>query len=305
MKTWMWLLPLIAILSGCASSVDSDATRSEFSIVRIYDPTTSTVTEPATKAYLYHAEWFPDGTKVITDTAGVSSYVRLLSDIRVLDVSAGTITNLTNTSDQDEHSPEVSPDGLKVVYVVDNQLAVMTLSNKSIATLNVSGFSPVWQPNGVGVAYEGNGIRYHNLSTESVFTTGYYPQWIDDSNLLIERISSGNIGTIYTYDTVGQTASLVCEGRNADIASDGSFIVYEKNGDIYHTTLPGLVTTLVMENATSPQVSPDDLTLAFVRSGVVYTAPLANLGTRTAIGEGERPRWSSTGKLLFAAVVYR
>jgi hypothetical protein len=254
MKTWIWLLPVIAILSGCAASVDSNATRSEFSIIRIYDPVTSTVTEPATKAYLYHAEWFPDGTKIVTDTAGVSSYVRLLSDIRVLDVSAGTITNLTNTSDQDEHSPEVSPNGLKIVYVVDNQLAVMTLSDQTITSLNVSGFSPVWQPNGNGVAYEGNGIRYNDLATETVLTTGYYPQWIDDSTILIERIASGNIGTIYTYNTGNTIASLVCEGRNADIASDGAFIVYEKNGDIYRTDLPGLATNLVMENATSPQL---------------------------------------------------
>jgi hypothetical protein len=304
MSRFLCLLPVLFFLAGCAGSVDSDATRSDFSIVRIYDPSTQSLTEPVTKAYLYHPEWAPSGTQIVTDTAGISTQLRYLSDIRLLDIETGAITNLTNTSDQDEHSPQVSPDGTKLVYVVDNQLAVMTIFTQLVTSLNVSGFSPVWQPNGNGVVYEGNGIRYHDLATETALTTGYLPKWIDNTTLLIERIS-GNTGTIYSYDTVGMSASFVCDGRNADVASDGSFIVYEKDGDIYQTVLSGLVTTLLIENAESPQVSEDMATVAFVRDGIVYTSSLSNLSVREAIGEGGRPRWSSTGKLLFQALVYR
>jgi hypothetical protein len=304
MKVGVMLLPLMVLLGGCAGSASSDASRSEFVIVRIYDPVTQQISEPATKAYLYHAEWFPSGTQIVTDTVGISTQLRYLSDIRVLDIETGAITNLTNTSDQDEHSPQVSPDGTKIVYVADNQLAVMTLSDQTVTSLNVPGFSPVWQPNGNGVAYEGHGIRYHDLATETSLTTGYLPKWIDNTHLLIERIS-GNTGTIYSYDISGQSASFVCDGRNADVASDASFIVYEKSGDLYKTTLPGLITTLLVANARSPQISDDREILAFVRDGVVYTAPMANMSAREAIGEGDRPRWSSTGKLLFSAVVYR
>jgi Tol biopolymer transport system component len=304
MKWIAGLLPLVFILHGCATSLDSDASKSEYSIIRIYDPETTTVSEPMSKAYLYHAEWLPSGTQIITDTVGISNQVRLLSDIRLLDVTEGTITNLTNTPDNDEHSPQPSPDGTQIVYVVDNQLAVMTLSDQTVVSLNVSGFSPVWQPNGTGVAYEGNGIGYHNLTTATTLTTGYLPLWVDNTRLLIERIS-GDTGTLYLYNTGSNVASLVGEGRNADVSADATFVVYERDGDIYRTTLSGLATTLLITNATSPQLSPDDATLAYVRDGIVYTVPIADLGTRSAIGEGERPRWSADGKLLFQTIVYR
>lgn len=300
-----WLLVLsLSVMYGCANSIDSDASRSEFSIVRIYDPTTGIVSEPVNKAYLYHPEWVPDGTKIVTDTVGASSQTRYLSDIRLLTVASGEIENLTQTPDTDEHSPMVSPDGSKIVYVADNQLVIMTLSDQSTNTLNVSGFSPTWRSDSAAIVYEAEGVFVHTLTQATPIAPGKAPVWLTDTKLLYTRQVSGT-DSIYLYDIQTETESFVTTGNEIQASSDGTFMVYTYKGDIYKRVVAEDTESLLVENAEMPQVSHDMATLAFVKNGTVYIAPMTNLGNRTAIGAGTRPRWSVTGQILFQSLVYR
>lgn len=292
-------------LYGCGRSNDT-GNNSEFDILRIYDPSTGTVSEPVTKAYLYNADWAPNGLSIVSDLSGVPGQTKLLSDIRLLDVAAGTLTNLTNSPDRDEHSPKFSPDGTKIIYISDNTPIVRTVSTGTLATLNATGTAPAWSPNSATIAYEGTGIRTHDLgTTDQSLTGGHKPLWLTNATVLIEKITTGN-RTLYECTVPGAALTLFAEGHSAHVnaALSPVAVVYVRNGDVYRKNI-GQTETLLIENAGEPVLSHDGTRIAFVRDGTVYVASIANLANRTAIGVGKHPRWSQTGKLVFEATVYR
>lgn len=75
----------------------------------------------------YSPSWLPDGSGIVYNVSIDDGHQLLASDLYLASVDGSTISNLTQTPDQIEIHPAVSPDGQWVAYEVDGVIYVAPL----------------------------------------------------------------------------------------------------------------------------------------------------------------------------------
>jgi Tol biopolymer transport system component len=145
--------------------------------------------------FLMEFQWSPDSRYIVYSYQNVViSDIEDYSDIFLIDIKKGKLTNLTNTENINESNPVWSPGGSRLSYLsaepesrFADRTVVCDLYDKSTIELNLLSYS--WLPDGSGLIYGNPNNKSEILAlnlktgeTETVITTGNIilsmPIWI-------------------------------------------------------------------------------------------------------------------------------
>ncbi len=191
-------------------------------------------------------KWSPDSTQVVFSS---KSSKEDYSDIYVIDADGGNLTQLTDTSDFSEGSPDWSPDGTRIIYSVEGEIWVMNADGSNQKRLLIKAYSLEWSRD----------------STQIVFSSGSAKGF--DSDIYVIDADSGNLTQLTDtrdYDESSPTWS-----------PDGTQIVFssyshkEEKSDIYVIDADGsnkrkLTRSKDMIAYSRPAWSPDGSKIVFV-----------------------------------------
>ena len=116
----------------------------------------SNVRQLTTFGFCYSAHFTPDGSKIVFSHSEVEGG---LFDIWIMNADGTNPTNLTNTSNQSEGFPVVSPDGQKIAYLFawpgGFEIYTMNLdgSDRKPVTSREVDWMPTWSPDGQQIAF--------------------------------------------------------------------------------------------------------------------------------------------------------
>jgi Tol biopolymer transport system component len=99
--------------------------------------------------------WSPDGTRIAYHLFNNSlSDNDHYTDVFVIDVKESILTNLTNSPYAIEAEPSWSPDNRKIAFGSGaRQITIIDLEDGSLFTVNTTGSSPSWTPDGKGFIF--------------------------------------------------------------------------------------------------------------------------------------------------------
>lgn len=236
-------------------------------------------------------------------------------------------TQLTDTPNDDEQSPALSPDGLSIAFVINGQIFIMDSDGSSARQITQDGYNsePSWSPKGNTLAFE----RYEKSQITDLYTinidgTGLQnltntpsiseksPDWSSDGDLIVYSSDRNNIMQLFTIKPNGTgEAQLIANGssqdtepewspdgtkiafiRNIGKAGNKIFIVQNDGTGAYELT-PG------SENESSPSWSPDGSMMTFAREDgtahniVIFTVDYDDvLHVSYTTSDDKSPHWN-------------
>jgi Tol biopolymer transport system component len=143
-------------------------------------------------------------------------------------------------------NPRLSPDGRRIVLVVDGALWVYDFSGKPPIKLSFSGdrFSPLWTPDGMKIVYEADAVDGATLftipsdgSSATADVAGpkghFHPHgWTAEGQLVAARLADGSTDLVRfgpradaKVEPIQQTPAN--EGMSASVSPDGKWVAYD------------------------------------------------------------------------------
>lgn len=177
------------------------------------------------------------------------------------------------------YEPAFSPDGSRVAYRIDDQLAVADVDGtdlRLLAQVTARDSQPAWSPDGDSLVFTGrpgpigtatnlylvgaDGTAPRRLTLRG----GHSPAWSSRGTIAYVRR-----GSIYRLSPRTGRQSRLTRGESPDFSPSGRTIVYSlrrgQRADVYRVGMTGEPRRLLVRNAQEPAYSPDSRRLAFVR----------------------------------------
>jgi TolB protein len=169
-------------------------------------------------------KWSHDGTKIVFDNN---------SDIFVLDLATGVLTNLTDDDDAASQYPSWSGDSTQIVYDRGAQVYVMDADGTDktlVSSVSPSTTYPSWSPDGTKIAFV-NGGTVAVMNPDGTDVTNlpgtaleaFFLNWSLDS----AKISFGSGSSTYTVNSDGTgLAQLLDDAYYTSWSPDGTKITF-------------------------------------------------------------------------------
>jgi Tol biopolymer transport system component len=220
--------------------------------------------------------WSPDGQRIAfsADPAsgglpgGPGLYVSHPDGSNLLRLAAG------------EH-PDWSPDGQRIAFASrSSDLGVYTIRADGSGLSKVAPSTsrpsrPDWSPDGQTIAYDDAGTIWSVAAaggTPQALTSGTPandPEWSPDGSRILFESHPFILGDggIYLTGAGGGPRTFLASGQGATWAPDGDHIVFVQQGDLFVIEPDGSGLRQLTSGAARPSVSPDGISVAFMRSG--------------------------------------
>jgi dipeptidyl aminopeptidase/acylaminoacyl peptidase len=233
------------------------------------------------------------------------SYVDGNSDIFIMNPDGSHEVNLTRTPDQNEHYPQISPDGRRICFVSDKgegrdtirTLYVMDINGKHRKKISDYAREPFWSPDGKVIGfldqeypkfnvmdYYTKGMNYYDLATGTITP---HPNYTNLHHLYNPNFCANGKWIVSTV--------------HAGMGFDHTILLIEAHGDkIINLKIPGC----------RPRFSPDGKQVAWGASdNEIIAAPIDSDSDEPAVGTWRvhikddknkiyHARWSPDGRFL-------
>jgi C-terminal processing protease CtpA/Prc/tricorn protease-like protein len=152
--------------------------------------------------------------------------------------------------------PAISPDGMQVCFVYDNDLWLIPFNGGAAQRLTATDsgeWGPCWSPDGNWIAFNSNreGISYPYLispltgETRVIIEEGYtISDWFaDSSNILCTRYNQNFGSSFYKVPLDGSRPQLLAEigDRYASLSPDNASIIFNRDGNPHRESYRGSV----------------------------------------------------------------
>lgn len=226
-----------------------------------------------------------------------------------INLTSGSVTQLTATNGESEVNPEYSAGGTKIVFQ-SSGIWRMNADGTGRLKLTTFGGVPAWSPDGTKIAFTSNGVLVMNADGSNVTqltTHGLFPAWSPDGTRIAFSSSLNSADSeIWTMDANGQNQQKVLSRAGADIdvvwspgpkiafggavAGKNSYEIFVVNPD--GTGLNRL--TVSAKQDFEPTWSPDGSMLAFAsfRSPAGIYTMNADGSNQAFLTSGRQPSWA-------------
>ncbi len=268
--------------------------------------------------------WSPDGSKVVFDSTGLAGDTTGHSQVAVLDVVAGTVTQLTSDPTRDLYFPSWSPDGGSIAFEAFDPATQAAMIQQVPAAGGtpadvVAGHHPVYSPDGQKLAFNavsGNGsFDVFTVSVAGGPTTQvtnspndeWAPTWSRDGLKLAYISDENGNGEVWTRSANGSgvAKNLTTTTSGSDDTPTWGPRLNQTSSRIYVANADGNGVAAVTLPITGgqPTWSPDGTRLAFSDGGHLWTIGPDGLGltavTTSFTGTTDAdPSWSPDGSRL-------
>lgn len=232
----------------------------------------------------------------MTNDYGSNTY-----EIAKINTDGSGKTRLTNSADY-EGSPEVSPDGTKIVYhfIGDHcdEIHIMNIDGSGDTTLtddidNDCDIDPSFSPDGTKIVYASEAGSARQIYTMNIDGSSkvqvtsadrnYEPRFSPDGTKIIFRKGGGGVyggqGDLYTVNSNGTGLTQITNTAGQtewepSFSPDGTKIIYSVDDDIYTADADGsneqIVASYSSGSVQSPRYSPDGTAILYNRSYQLY-----------------------------------
>lgn len=209
----------------------------------------------------------------------------------------GANFSILTTDDVYRTEPSFSPDGTRIVFSKWAEsgkpiLFMYDVQNKTESSLNVSGYVPVFSPDGKKIAFlsQSSELSLCDADGKNVkrlgqgFASGSRPAWSPDSvQLLVAGNSRDTQKGVAVYSIEGKGVRLLYpnEALNPSWSSDGSTVTFQAAADGQPAGTYDVYTAsavdgkglrrLTKEGGSYPTFAADGLKIAFINKGTIYT----------------------------------
>ena len=198
--------------------------------------------------------WSPDGEKIAFvrgSLAFVSSIDDAFGDLFVMNSNGSGLAEIGAEVAGFKYGVNWSQDNAYLVFNADQGLHVAHVESGVVTALNVTGYSPVYSPNGNKIAYLSQGVHVvgaegsDGYSLHDDFSFYSILGWKDDSYLLFVAHEGGKkVFGIDVNSTDMEPKSLALEGGSFTLSPDGKLIGKEMAAgqpmrDIYTSEIDG------------------------------------------------------------------
>jgi Tol biopolymer transport system component len=218
--------------------------------------------------------WSSDGGSIAYSTRREGDW-----DV-VISPAGGSATNVTGKW-TNEHDPDWSPDGSRIVYASGRKLVVVNRDGTGARQI-ATGIKPTWSPDGRRIAFVKVGVKGLWLvnpdgSDERPLTETWDvdPAWSPDgSKLAVARFLGIRGWNVTVIDADGTGARILARGHKPTWSADGQRIAYARHNreELRVIGADGTGDRALTINAVrgsprdfSPEWSPDGTRIAFVR----------------------------------------
>jgi len=202
-------------------------------------------------------------------------------EIFVSSADGSDATNLTRTPDQNEHYPQVSPDGTKICYSIDagegreavRSLWVMDIDGKNRKKLVENAREPFWGPDSKVIGFLPQEFSKFNVVDYSTKGMSFYHL---DSGTIEPHPNSANLHHLYN-PCFAPNGKWICATVHAGMGVSHAILLIEAKGDrIINLKIPGC----------RPCISPDGKQIAWGAGDYELAMAPIDLDAETpAVGE--------------------
>jgi dipeptidyl aminopeptidase/acylaminoacyl peptidase len=224
---------------------------------------------------------FRERLKALPFKIAYESYVDNNWEIFVMNADGSEVVNLTKTADANEHYPQISPDGRKILFSVDEgegrdavrSLYVMDINGKNRKKLTDHAREPFWSPDSKLIGFLPQ--EFPKFNVMDFYTTGM--SFYDLANGSIQpHVNSKNLHHLYNPGWA-RNGKWIVSTVHAGMGVDHGILLIEARGtNIINLKIPGC----------RPCLSPDDKQIAWgAGDHEIAAAPINLEADRPSVGE--------------------